>query len=156
MRTRIALLFAAILALLLSAFAAAPAQAGETHPPKKPGAAVMAASGTCGGYAWYSDRVCLLTWGNGNVVRVLSHIHTGPDGHDYVDGEVYGATTGLTVYFDVSRNGGSTWTGFVDQNYGQTSWSSIYTRGTQYDGPGYWVRTCATAFDGYYVCTGWY
>lgn len=156
MRTRITLMLVAVLALFLSAFAAAPAQAGENHAPTKPGAAVMAAAGNCGNYAWYSDRVCLLSMGNGNIIRVLTHIHTGPDGHDYADGEVYAAPVGLTVYFDVSRNGGSTWQGFVDQAWARTSWSSGYTAGTQYDGPGYWVRTCSTAYDGYFACTAWY
>jgi hypothetical protein len=147
-------LFVAVLALFLSAFVAAPAQAGENHSPSKPGTVKMAALGNCGGYAWWSDRVCLLATGNGRVVRVMLHVHTGPDGHDYADGEAYG-DFGTVVYFDVSRDGGRTWTGWVDTSNSTTSWSSVYTTRTQYDGPGYWVRACSTAYDGYYVCTGW-
>ena len=155
MRSRIALLVTAVVALFLAAFAAAPARAGENHAPAAPGAVHAATAGNCGGYAWASDRVCLMAQGPGWVARTLLHVHTGTDGHDYADGEAFGPP-GTTVYFDVSQNGGATWNGWVDQNtLNGYYWSSVYTNGTIYDGPNWWVRACATKHDGVYLCTNW-
>jgi hypothetical protein len=143
-RTRLALLLGAVGTLAATAVAgAAPARA--------------AVGGNCPfTVAWSGDRLCLYEAGTGDVQWTATHVFTGADGHDHVAGESYGVL-GSSVFFEVSRNGGRTWTGWQDDGTqsGPGFFDHLYTTDAAYDGPGYWVRTCATPGNGDYVCTSW-
>ncbi|MFD9357207.1 hypothetical protein [Streptomyces sp. NPDC060031] len=77
---------------------------------------------------------------SGWTSTVRMNIFTGSDGHDYAWGEAWLQGGGEALYLDVSRNGGATWTPFVDYQVP----SGVYTRTSysHYDGPGYWIRAC--------------
>lgn len=154
MRTRIAVLLVSVLTLFLSAFAVAPAQAGQGG--GKPGPVTTTTTVSCGQYTWIGDRLCYLTEADGGgVLWSIMHIRT-VNGHDQAFGQAF-AAEGSSIYFDVSTNGGASWVGFVGQVNNTTStWQWIYTpNGGIYDGPGYWIRVCATHWDGYFTCTPW-
>jgi hypothetical protein len=103
------------------------------------------------------DRLCLIAWGGSWAPRiqfVALHVFVGPDGHDHAYGEDYAARY-VTVYLDISHDGGRSWAGWQDAS--QMTWADWAENGTAevYDGPGTWVRACAYGWDGHYLCTSW-
>lgn len=75
----------------------------------------------------------------GHTSTVQMNVYTGSDGHDHVWGEGWLYGGGEALYLDISRDGGSSWTPFVDYQVP----SGVYTSTpSHYDGPGYWIRVC--------------
>lgn len=113
-------------------------------------------AGNCPSYiAWGGDRACYFEPGNDSVLWTVTHVFAGSDGHDRVAGQSF-APAGSTIYFDVSHDGGKTWAGWQDAATQYETDGYLYTQDVQYDGPGYWVRTCATSGYGDFVCTPWH
>jgi hypothetical protein len=75
----------------------------------------------------------------GHTSTVQMNIYTGSDGHDYAWGEGWLYGSGEALYLDISRDGGSSWTPFVDYRVPSGVYSSTPSH---YDGPGYWIRVC--------------
>lgn len=124
-RTRLALLLGALGAVAATAVAAA--------------APARAAGGDCPfNRYWDGDRVCRYEAGSGPVQWTALHVFTGPDGHDHAAGEAYGLL-GSEVFLEVSRNGGRTYTGWLDAGSqgGPGFYDHMYTSDAAYDGPGY-------------------
>jgi hypothetical protein len=146
LRARLAL-FVSILGACTAASVAGASPANAASP---------AVAGDCPSYiVWSGDRACYFEPGDDSVLWTVTHVFAGSDGHDRAAGQSFGPS-GSTIYFDISRDGGKTWAGWQDAATQDETVGYWYTQDATYDGPGYWVRTCATSGYGDYVCTPWH
>lgn len=96
----------------------------------------------------YWSQCNSISWGWWDLATLL-----GTDYHEYATVSGF-ASNGhdWQDYMDVSRDGGSTWTGRVHVMTDTTEASA-----TTYDGPGYYVRGCLYDMQaGLVVCGGWH
>jgi hypothetical protein len=88
-----------------------------------------------------------------NIGWVKDGTLLGSDNHEHAEAEGGGQNSNdWGVYMDQSTNGGSTWTGHINEIINGTEWSNSI-----FDGPGYVVRACLTDYQhNLYVCTPWH